>query len=90
MKPSRVQERGWPAPMTALFLVSCVGGVVAASLAQPVPARERCHGKQVVTQVEMKTCPATPRRPALVVKRACCAKPDGRQRCKPFPHCPSN
>jgi len=29
-----------------LFLVSCVGGVVAASLAQPVPARERCHGKQ--------------------------------------------
>ena len=47
------------------------------------------------TMLESKTCPPTNSRPAVVVQRACCTKfteknPEGKTRCKSFPHCPSN
>ena len=45
------------------------------------------------TRLESKTCPERPGRPAFVLQRACCTK-DARgvlkERCKAFPHCPSN
>src|SRR5262249_47509707 len=74
--------------------------VVAAGVALALPARagkglcpglshERCGDRQIIARVDKKVCPATPSRPELVIKRACCLSPNGKTRCKSFPHCPS-
>ena len=68
--------------------------VVAVESARAQDAAERCPDGQTIASIETKTCPATSKRPALVVKRACCQKTDRKGdpkiHCKHFPHCPNN
>jgi hypothetical protein len=52
-------------------------------------SHERCGDRQTIARIDSKICPAKAARPALVTKRACCLGPDGKTRCKSFPHCPS-
>jgi hypothetical protein len=48
-----------------------------------------CPGKHTLVRVDEKVCPATPDRPLLVIKRACCQNPAGKVHCRHFEHCPS-
>lgn len=73
--------RGLAAAMLGTLLAA--GGAHAAKLAQP-----KCGGRQELVRVEEKVCPATKRRPAVIVQRACCQKPNGKVRCKAFKKCP--
>lgn len=57
------------------------------ALAQDKPV-ERCSPRQVLARLETKVCPATALRPAVVLKRACCTRPNGKTRCKSFKQCP--
>jgi len=54
------------------------------------PEDDECPGKQTLVTIEKKTCPPTPRRPAIVVERKCCLKNNGKIHCNHFPHCPSH
>ena len=47
-----------------------------------------CARNQTLGRVDTRTCPATKRRPAITMRRACCYKPNGRLACKPFGPCP--
>ncbi len=55
-----------------------------ASAADPTCGR----GETQVGPLETKTCPPTPRRGAVVVKRACCKNNAGRVHCQSFHQCP--
>jgi hypothetical protein len=48
-----------------------------------------CPGRHTLVRIDEKTCPATPDRPLLVIKRACCQNPAGKVHCRHFKHCPS-
>ena len=48
-----------------------------------------CPGKHTLVRIDEKVCPATPDRPLLVIKRACCENPAGKVHCRHFEHCPS-
>jgi hypothetical protein len=95
MKRSTIRSR---VPCAALGLLLATGLVLAsAALADDSEggsSKITCPDGQG-TMLESKTCPATDRRPAVVVQRACCTKitqknPEGKTRCKSFPSCPSN
>ena len=49
---------------------------------------DRCGGRKTLVDLQQKICPATQRRPAVVVQRACCANAKGKVTCRRFPHCP--
>jgi len=51
-------------------------------------AAPTCGRGQTVARIETKTCPATPRRPAVKVERACCQNKNGSVHCRSFPQCP--
>lgn len=63
-------------------------GVVTPSSAWATHASQKCPGRYVVDRIETRNCPANNHRPAIVVKRACCRSPQGKIRCRHFPHCP--
>ena len=75
---------------TLLIGVATVGVV----RADDDDAGETCPGNQTLASLDSKTCPANNKRPAVVVRRACCAKADRKGdpkvHCKHFPHCPNN
>lgn len=76
----------------AAFLAGLVL-VVGLAVPQPAAAQKickasRCGVNQERVEVESKTCKANKKRPAITVTRACCAKPNGKLRCKKFPKCP--
>lgn len=48
----------------------------------------RCGTHQTVVRIDTKICPATGRRGAVSVRRACCENPAGKRFCKPFVSCP--
>ena len=48
-----------------------------------------CPGRHTLVSIDEKVCPATPSRPLLVLKRACCENPAGKVHCRHFEHCPS-
>lgn len=58
------------------------------------PPVERCPAGQIRVRLEEKTCPANAKRPATIVRRACCQGKDAhgkpRVHCKHFPHCPGS
>jgi hypothetical protein len=56
--------------------------------AQKICKASRCPKNQERVEVESKTCKPNRKRPAIIVTRACCAKPNGKLRCKKFPKCP--
>lgn len=62
-------------------------GLVAAAPAGAA-SEPRCGPRQTLARVDEKICPATSRRPAVVLKRACCERPNGKVRCKAFKKCP--
>jgi hypothetical protein len=64
-----------------------VWGLVAAAPASAA-TEPKCGPRQTLVRVDDKICPATSRRPAVVVKRACCERPNGKVRCKAFKKCP--
>ncbi len=64
-----------------------VWGLVAAAPASAAP-EPKCGPRQTLVRVDEKICPATSRRPAVVLKRACCERPNGKVRCKAFKKCP--
>lgn len=64
-----------------------VWGVVAATPAAAAP-EPKCGVRQTLVRVDQKICPATSRRPAVIVQRACCERPNGKVRCKAFKKCP--
>jgi hypothetical protein len=64
-----------------------VWGAVAATPAHAGSA-PKCGPRQTVVRVDQKICPATSRRPAVIVQRACCERPNGKTRCKAFKKCP--
>ncbi|HEV7734241.1 MAG TPA: hypothetical protein VGR62_18860 [Candidatus Binatia bacterium] len=72
----------WAAAMGLAVL-----GVVAASPAAAA-SEPKCGPRQTLVRVDEKICPATARRPAVIVQRACCGKPNGKTRCKAFKKCP--
>ena len=59
-----------------------------ASIALDALTADRCGPRKTLVDLQQKICPATPRRPAVVVNRACCANAKGKVHCKAFPHCP--
>ncbi|MCW5890541.1 MAG: hypothetical protein KIT14_08310 [bacterium] len=74
---------------TAALLAAVVGTVLVASAADAAKLpRPKCGGRQEMVRVDEKVCPATKRRPAVVIQRACCQKPNGKIRCKAFKKCP--
>lgn len=48
-----------------------------------------CPGRETLVRVDEAFCPATPHRPFIVRKRACCQNPRGTVHCDHFEHCPS-
>lgn len=48
----------------------------------------RCGTGQTLYRIDNKICPATGRRGAVAVRRACCENPSGKRFCKPFVTCP--
>ncbi len=85
----------WGKPLATAAMVM----VVMAGFAMPAEAgkwarREArlssCNDHQSLVRIDTKTCPATKRRPALVLRRACCQNPRGKVMCKPFHPCPPN
>jgi len=59
-----------------------------ASLALDDLKADQCGGRKTLIGVQQRICPSTKRRPAVVVRRACCANAKGKVRCRHFPHCP--
>jgi hypothetical protein len=49
-----------------------------------------CPGRETLVRIDEKTCEATPNRPLIVRRRACCENPAGRVHCRHFQHCPSH
>jgi len=47
-----------------------------------------CPRNRTLARTDTKACPATKRRPAITMRRACCYNPNGRLVCKPFGPCP--
>ena len=64
-------------------------GIATAGTALAEDAVERCPDHETLVSLDPKTCPANNKRPAVVVKRACCKKKNGTIHCKHFPHCPN-
>jgi len=62
--------------------------LAAAGWAQRQAKKESCPKNKTLVDVDTKICPATPRREAIVVKRACCENRKGKVKCKPFTKCP--
>ena len=50
--------------------------------------RTDCPGQPEVFRIDEKVCPATPERPAILLKRACCINPAGKVNCRQFSQCP--
>lgn len=74
---------------TAAMLAALLGAMLVAGAAHAAKLPEpKCGGRQQLVRVDEKVCPATKRRPAVVVQRACCQKPNGKVRCKAFKKCP--
>jgi len=70
-------------------LVFCLGLAVPQLVAaQKICNASRCGVNQERVELETRTCRANKKRPAIVITRACCAKPNGKLRCKKFPKCP--
>jgi hypothetical protein len=63
------------------------------SLALPLAAAAEpavgCPVGSTLVRVDARSCPSLPRQPALVVRRACCERRDGRISCGEFPACPT-
>jgi len=87
---------GWKGRVFGGTLVLAVGLVCAspAAAATHRPFSERnaakatCDRGRDMVEVKHKTCPATPRRPPILLSRACCRNRNGRVQCKPFLPCP--
>lgn len=72
--------------------------LLAAGLASPPQAaadwamrqakKQSCPRSKTLVDLDTRVCPATPRRHAIVLKRACCENRIGKVRCKPFDKCP--
>jgi hypothetical protein len=56
--------------------------------AQKICKASRCKRNQQLVEINTKECKANRRRPAILVKRACCAKPNNKLVCRKFPKCP--
>jgi len=48
----------------------------------------RCPARKTILRIDSRVCPATRRRPAIVIQRACCENPNGNVKCKPYGKCP--
>jgi hypothetical protein len=77
----------------AVALLAGVTVLAAPHWAQAAPAVEQCPGNQTLVSLDEKVCPPNAKRPAVVVRRACCEKQDNKGNpkvhCKHFPHCPN-
>lgn len=65
--------------------------LLAATLAAPGAALAEnltCTPRETLVRIDEKTCEPNGKRPLIVVKRACCANPQGRVHCDSFKHCP--
>ena len=62
--------------------------LAAAGWAQRQAKKASCPKNKTLIDTDTKICPATPRREAIVVKRACCENRKGKVKCKPFTKCP--
>jgi len=74
---------------------SVLGGVallLAAGIALASPAlaemQAGCRRGTTLVRTHTKVCPPLPRRPAVVIGRACCQDTAGKTRCQGFPPCP--
>ena len=85
----------WGKPLATAAMVM----VLVAGFAMPAAAgrwtrrqarRLRCPANHSMVKIDTKTCPSNKKRPALVVRRACCENPNHRVICKPYPPCPPN
>jgi len=80
------------------LVVGAVAMLLAAGLALPPLAsagwaerqakKQTCPANKTLVDLDTKICPATPRREAIVLKRACCENRKGKVKCKPFTKCP--
>jgi hypothetical protein len=81
----RTGSRRGVAALAAAVLGTLLVAGAAEAKKLPTP---KCGKRQTLVRVDEKFCPATKRRPAVVVQRACCQKPNGKVRCKAFKKCP--
>jgi hypothetical protein len=82
--PATLQRRLVLIAATAMLLI----GIGTARTAVAEDSVERCPSGETLVNLEPKTCPPNNKRPAIVVRRACCQKKNGTVHCKSFPHCP--
>ncbi len=61
----------------------------AGSFAQREAKATRCPAGKDKAREDTKVCPANKRRPALVLRRACCRNARGRVACRSFGPCPA-
>ena len=74
------------APLAAALLLAMSIAHPRASTAEPIT---RCPAGMTLARVEARSCPSLPRQRAIVVRRPCCERNDGRKLCKEFPRCPT-
>lgn len=90
---SGVTER-WGVMVVGAVLMGSVLGAPATARAVDVaadPSDATCPRGETPVRIDEKTCPALKRRPAIVVRRACCAHVgNGKVHCGNMPHCPTN
>ena len=85
--------RGRALAVAAMAVMLVAGSAMPAHASKWVKRQNRlarCTGQQSLSHTDSKTCPANKHRPVLVVRRACCERPNGKVFCHPFPPCPPN
>jgi hypothetical protein len=95
MHTSTTRSRVWRAALATVLSTGL--GLATAALAQDDGSPKTSCPDGQTAMIESKPCPATNTRPAVMVQRACCTRftqknpaPEGKTRCKSFPHCPRN
>jgi len=69
------------------FLVP--GTAHALSFRQRQEKATNCAAAKTLVRIDTRICPANRRRPALPIRRACCANLRGKVKCKAYGKCPA-
>ena len=73
---------------TVALLTGLANPAEAGQWANRQARKATCPPNKAMARVEHKTCPATKRRPTIVLVRACCRNARAKVACKPFAPCP--
>ena len=84
----RVRARRLAAAVAALVLTAAALPAEASPWTTRQANRGSCAANKTLVRIDRKTCPATRRRPAITLTRACCQNPNRRVVCKPYTSCP--